>query len=186
MKVALQQYKPSGWYYALGYISIVVVIADILVLGFADYVRIIDRVILLNLALHSIGPATIFVIAFLPKKMVVIDTVLKTMHTEYVLFSIRLPIVKQPLPNIDYISAFCQLQSDADNEGNIDYSYVYDINLWYGNKHIKLCSQYTPEEALQMGKKLAAALNCNLLDATRPFEKEWITPYKNSGINYED
>ncbi|WP_154652582.1 hypothetical protein [Flavobacterium rivuli] len=150
MKMYFQQYKPSQAQYTLGIAGLVVALISIIIIvlfcnkvywiGSSDYV----------MAIKAIGPGLVFAIAFLPKKMLVITKGLKciTMHTEYIFmfFSIALP--KKTLPEIDYVCAFCQLQSDSDNAGNIDYSYIYDVNAWYGNKHIKLCSQYNAESAM--------------------------------------
>lgn len=178
MKIALQQYKPSPWQYAIGCINLLIFIADIVLLILWYVFHAAWVLPFFTIVLPSLAVAPTLVIAYLPVKMVVTDISKKTMHTEYRLFFMRFSGAEKTLPDIDYVSAFCQLQSDEDNSGNVDYSYVYDINLWYGNKHIKLCSQYTPEEALRMGKKLSIAFNCDLLDATRPNQKEWITPVK--------
>lgn len=97
-----------------------------------------------------------------------------TMHTEYIFTFFNIALPKKALPEIDYVCAFCQLQSDSDNAGNIDYSYVYDVNAWYGNKHIKLCSQYNAEAAMEVATKLANYLKCDLLNATDHNNKEWI------------
>ena len=105
------------------------------------------------------------------------------MHTEHRFIFSSIPFPKKTLPTIDYVCAFCQLQSDSDNEDNIAYSYTYDVNAWYGNKHIKLCSQYSAEEAMHVATKLALALNCDLLNSTDPDSKVWIeVPYKNNDV----
>ena len=176
MKMCFQQYKPSRQQYTLGVAGLVlglICISTIALFRFnVDWINASDYV----MAVKAVGPGLIFAIAFLPKKMLAItkDSKYLTMHTEYrfAFFSIALP--KKPLPKIDYVCAFCQLQSDSDNYGNIDYSYIYDVNAWYGNKHIKLCSQYTADEAMQVATKLAIYLQCDLLNATDPNNKEWI------------
>ncbi|MFL9837601.1 hypothetical protein ABS768_08835 [Flavobacterium sp. ST-75] len=81
------------------------------------------------------------------------------------------------LPEIDYISVFRQGWSkDSDGDGRTDSSgYVYDVNVWHNtSKHFTIYSNGYPEASLEMGRQLAVKLNTDLLDATDPFNKEWV------------
>jgi len=176
MKICFQQYKPSRQLYTLGIAGLAlasVSVSAIVLFHYGVYwVNSSDYV----MALKAIGPGFIFALAFLPKEMLVItqESDGLMMHKEYLFPSFKIALAKRALPKIDYVCAFCQLQSDSDNEGNANYSYVYDVNAWYGNKHIKLCSQYTEEEAINVATKLAVYLQCELLDATDHDNKKWI------------
>ena len=176
MKIALQQFKPSPWQYILGLLSALVFLGGIVNLvlwyGFNDKAALM----FLGFTMCTTAPALIFMCAFLSVKMVVIDTDKKTMHSERRFLFLKLPRAKKPLPEIDYVSAFCQLQvgESARGRGREIETHIYDVNLWHGNGHINLSSQYTPEEALRMAKQLAEALHCGLLDATDPDNKIWL------------
>ena len=185
MKMRFQQYRPSQQQYILGVAGLLLAFlcSSTIVLFYYNVYWITPSGYIL--AVKAVGPGLIAALAFLPKKMLVITKGLKgiTMHTEHLFIVFSIAFTKKALPEIDYVCAFCQLQSDSDNEGNIDYSYVYDVNVWYGNKHIKLCSQYSAEEALRVAKELAIFLKCDLLNATDPGNKEWIEiSYKNDDV----
>lgn len=67
------------------------------------------------------------------------------------------------LPELEYISVF---KKEED---------FFEVNLWYvGNKHFKLYQVYEEEDALTIGKKVAATLKIDLLDATVPNDSKWI------------
>lgn len=187
MKMYFQQYKPSQGQYALGIAGLVLALVDIVVIILFNYkVHWLLSPYYYLMALKTIGGGLLLAIVFLPKKMLVVTKTLKgiTMHTEYLSAFFRIALPKKPLPDIDYVCAFCQLESDSDNAGNIDYSYVYDVNAWYGNKHIKLCSQYNADEAMLVATQLAIYLQCDLLNATNHSNREWIEiVHKNDDIN---
>jgi hypothetical protein len=176
MKIALQQFKPSPWQYVLGLLSALVFLGGLLNLvvwyGFNNKAA----HMFLGFTMCTTAPALIFMCAFLSVKMVVVDTVKKTIHSERRFLFLKLPRAKKPLPEIDYVSAFCQLQigESARGQGREIESHIYDVNLWHGTHHIFLCSQYTAEEALHMARQLAEALHCGLLDATDPYNKVWL------------
>jgi hypothetical protein len=177
MKLAFQQYKPSRWQYALGIAGLLGTITAIGIIILYNCTNIPVSFVIYDISLRCIGVGAVLALAFLPVRMLVITLGTKncTMHLEHRFAFLRIPMPKKPLPEFDYICAFSQLQGDEDNEGNASYSYIYDVNAWYGNKHIKLCSQYTAEEAMRVATKVALALNCELLDATNPADKIWIT-----------
>jgi len=176
MKIALQQFKPSPWQYILGLLSALAFFGGIVNLvlwyGFNNP----DAILYLGFSMCVTAPALVLMCAFLSVKMVVVNTVKKTMHSERRFLFLRLPRAKKPLPEIDYVSAFCQLQvgESARGRGREIETHVYDVNLWHGTHHINITSQYTPEEALRMATKLAEALHCGLLDATDPDNKVWL------------
>lgn len=177
MKMAFQQYKPSGWQYALGITGLLGVIAAVIIIVLFNCTEAQISPLIYEMTLRFIGVGVVLALAFLPVRMLLITLGTKncTMHSEYRFLFFRIPMPKKSLPEFDYICAFRQLQGDEDNEGNVDYTYIYDVNAWYGNRHIKLCSQYTAEEAVRVATKVAVALNCELLDATNPANKTWIT-----------
>jgi len=176
MKMSFQQYRPSTSHYAIGILGLLVAAISIIIIIAFNY-----RVYYVNgfdylMALKVVGPGLILAFVFLPKRMLVISKSSNGLmiHTEYLLAFFKIAFQKKPLPKIDYVCAFSQLQSDSDNEGNVNYSYIYDVNAWYGNKHIKLCSQYTPEEAMRVATKIAIYLECDLLNSTDQNNREWI------------
>jgi len=176
MKMSFQQYKPSQLQYILGIAGLLWALFSVIIITlFYNNVYFISPPYY-NMVFKCLGPALIFVIAFLPKKMLVIyrDIKCTTVYTEYRFGVISIALPKKTLPKIDYVCAFCQLQSDSDNQGNIDYSYIYDVNAWYGNKHIKLCSQYSAEESMVVATKLAVFLQCDLLNATDHSNRQWV------------
>ncbi len=69
----------------------------------------------------------------------------------------------KPLPILEYISVFKKEEA------------VYEVNLWYvRNKHFKIYRMFDEDEAMQVGKQLAASLNIDLLDATVANDSKWI------------
>jgi hypothetical protein len=176
MKMSFQQYRPSTSQYAIGILGLLVAsISTCIIIAFNYKLYSVSSFDYL-MALKVVGPGLILTFVFLPKRMLVISKTSKGLmiHTEYVLAFFKIAFRKKPLPKIDYVCAFSQLQSDSDNEGNANYSYIYDVNAWYGNKHIKLCSQYTPEEAMRVATKIAIYLECDLLNSTDQSNREWI------------
>lgn len=176
MKISFQQYKPSQLQYVLGIAGLLwALFSTIIIILFYNKVYFISPHHYI-MVFKCLGPALIFAIAFLPKKMLVIykDIKCATVYTEYRFAAISIALPKKTLPKIDYVCAFCQLQSDSDNKGNTSYSYIYDVNVWYENKHIKLCSQYSGEEAMRVATELAIFLDCDLLNATDYCNKEWV------------
>lgn len=176
MKIALQHRKPTTWHYTLGVGGLFVGVFGIIAIVLFNYKIYFLPSEVYAYLLQLTGPGIVLACAFLPKKMLVITIGAKkcTMHYERRLLFIKIPMPKKTLPQIDYVCAFQQLQSDSDNEGNTWYSYTYDVNAWYGNKHIKLCNQDNAEEAMRVATELAIAFNCELFDATNPDDKKWV------------
>lgn len=174
MKFKVQQYKPSKSQYVLGIAGLLYFLVGIAVIVLYNNDLFKIDGLLYKFMVRYVGVGLVFAIAFLSVKLLVVDIDEKSMYTEYKFLIFKIPFPKKSLPVIDYVCAFCQLQSDRDNKDNVMCSYVYDVNAWYGNKHIKLCSQYTAKEAMLIATKLADGLNCNLLNATDPENKVWV------------
>lgn len=178
MKITLQQFKPGVPLYLLGLLSLVVLITDtgwlIACYVFGKYYTPLAA----SLVLRSIVPAFIVSVLVLQVKKSVLDLDKKEIKTAFHILGIGIPLSTKPLPKIDYVSVFCQLHLTGSGRNIYRQvaSHTYDINLWYGPRHIKLCSQYSAEEALGMARQVAEALNCGLLDATDPHDKVWLIP----------
>ncbi len=174
MKMAFQQYKPSPEQHFLGMCGLLY-LTGCIILVLLDFVfGIYINPGLLGIAAYGSFPALVGACIYLPAKVLVINLKRQTLHYERRFLFISIPMPKKPLPQIEYISAFYQLVSDGDEMEGPNYSYTYDVNAWYGNRHLKLCSQYTADAALRTAHKIAFALKCDLLDATNPEHKVWM------------
>ena len=65
---------------------------------------------------------------------------------------------------LEYISVFRNNSKD-----------IFEINLWYNrNRHFNISNYDDEEEALFSGKQIAQKLNIRLLDATDPYNSNWV------------
>jgi hypothetical protein len=80
----------------------------------------------------------------------------------------------QQLPNIDYVSVFRQAVTlPGEDDGH-----VFNVNVWYGtNQHFTIYTNADVKRASDMALFIASRLRIELLDATDPLNKIWITPY---------
>lgn len=77
------------------------------------------------------------------------------------------------LPNIEYISVFGQGLSDSDGD-RVDV--VYDVNVWHDtSKHFTIYSSEELEPSYEMAKYIALKLEVDLLDASVPHDKKWLS-----------
>ena len=78
------------------------------------------------------------------------------------------------LPDIEYVSVFRQaVILPGDDNG-----YVYNVNVWYGhNRHFTIYTNRDHKPAYDMALYIASRLKTELLDATDPLSKIWITPW---------
>lgn len=82
----------------------------------------------------------------------------------------------KPLPLINYISVFEQLENSYDEYGRGGEKYYsYNVNLWYaGNKHITVYSHSVKSASFNFAERIAIQLKVDLLDATVPNDFKWV------------
>jgi hypothetical protein len=79
----------------------------------------------------------------------------------------------KPLPDIEYVSVFCQQYGNVDTEDTATYDYT--VNLWYKtNKHFTIYSNSIAEPCFNLAHQIAAKLKTDLLDATEPGNFKWL------------
>ncbi len=80
----------------------------------------------------------------------------------------------QQLPDIDYVSVFRQAVTlPGEDDGH-----VFTVNVWYGhNRHFTIYTKADNKAAYDMAMYIASRLKIELLDATDPLNKIWITPW---------
>jgi len=78
------------------------------------------------------------------------------------------------LPDIEYVSVFRQaVILPGEDDGH-----VYNVNVWYGkNQHFTIYTNAEEKPAYNMALYIASRLKIDMLDATDPFNKIWITPH---------
>lgn len=92
---------------------------------------------------------------------------------EYRVGPVRVGKWKQ-LPDIEYVSVFKQAVTlPGEDDGH-----VYNVNVWYGhNRHFTIYTKADSKAAYDMALYIASRLKIELLDATDPLNKIWITPW---------
>jgi hypothetical protein len=92
---------------------------------------------------------------------------------EYRVGRVRMGRWKQ-LPGIEYVSVFKQAVTlPGEDDGH-----VFNVNVWYGqNRHFTIYTNSENKSAYEMGMFIASRLKIELLDATDPLNKIWITPW---------
>jgi hypothetical protein len=80
----------------------------------------------------------------------------------------------EQLPDIEYVSVFRQAVTlPGEDDGH-----VYTVNVWYGhNRHFTIYTKADGKAASDMALYIASRLKIDLLDATDPLNKIWITPW---------
>jgi len=80
----------------------------------------------------------------------------------------------EQLPDIEYVSVFRQAVTlPGEDDGH-----VYNVNVWYGhNRHFTIYTKADSKAAYDMAMYIASRLKIELLDATDPLNKIWITPW---------
>lgn len=78
----------------------------------------------------------------------------------------------EQLPDIEYVSVFRQAVTlPGEDDGH-----VYNVNVWYGhNRHFTIYTKADSKAAYDMAMYIASRLKIELLDATDPLNKIWIT-----------
>lgn len=70
---------------------------------------------------------------------------------------------KTDVPTLEYVSFFLQSQD------------LYTVNLWYeGNKHYKMYTFTTLDDAREFARYVSKKLAIDLLDATQPGNSKWM------------
>lgn len=80
----------------------------------------------------------------------------------------------EQLPDIEYVSVFRQAVTlPGEDDGH-----VFNVNVWYGhNQHFTIYTKPESKPAYDMALYIASRLQIELLDATDPRNKIWITPF---------
>jgi len=80
----------------------------------------------------------------------------------------------EQLPDIEYVSVFKQAVTlPGEDDGH-----VFNVNVWYGhNQHFTIYTKPESKPAYDMAMYIASRLKIELLDATDPLNKIWITPF---------
>lgn len=88
------------------------------------------------------------------------------------------------LPTIEYVSVFRQAVTlPGEDDGH-----VYNVNVWYGhNRHFTIYTKDDGKAAYDMALYISSRLKIDMLDATNPLSKIWITPWvetESGGLPY--
>ena len=80
----------------------------------------------------------------------------------------------EQLPDIEYVSVFKQaVILPGEDDGH-----VFNVNVWYGhNQHFTIYTNADGKPAYDMALYIAVRLKMDMLDATDPFNKIWISPH---------
>jgi len=82
------------------------------------------------------------------------------------------------LPNIDYVSVFkntIKTKVWVSSASSVINEEIITLNLFYDrNKKIKAFETYNQDEAFEIAKKMASALEIDILDATKRGNSKWL------------
>lgn len=179
MKIILRQNKPEPWQNIIAILSLLLLLADIVMLCCWDIV--IKQSWggdALGTGLYVIIILFVIVLIALPVITVELDTDNKYYYKRCSFRFFSFIFSEKRLPYPDYISVFRQTYSYPEynryGERKIaDYS--YKLTLWNGNKSHILSTHYTVYDAFENAKKVANAFNCRLYNAANPESTIWET-----------